>query len=246
MQKKIPELKQIIGAMIFASKNPLTIREIRRCIIEVAEAHEDELSVFADVKPADIKAALAELIANIEKYHPGFNIHEVAGGFRLQSDAECAPWLKHMLAIDKPQRLSRPALETLAIIAYRQPVARSEIEGVRGVAVGHMIKTLMEMQLVKIVGRSDLPGRPLLYGTTHSFLEHFGLKDLKELNKIEPMLVSADLGKKKKESEKGDEEKEEPVVEEIEEEVIIKPKPLEIKNNIDNEQEEPEKTTEEK
>ncbi len=229
--KKIPELKQIIGSMIFANKRPLTIREIRRCIVEVAEEHGEEIKIFTDVKNADIKNALEELVKELELHHVGFTIKEVAGGYRLQSDADCGIWLKHMLAIDKPHRLSRPALETLAIIAYRQPVARSEIEGVRGVAVGHMIKTLMEMQLVKIVGRSDLPGRPLLYGTSHTFLEHFGLKDLKELNQIEPMLVSTDLGKKKK-NDKPDADNQELAfeddVEEIIEEVLIKPKKLEI------------------
>ena len=230
---KIPELKQIIGAMIFATKRPLTVREIRRCIIDVAEEHGEEIKIFTDVKNSDIKNALEELVKELENNHVGFTIKEVAGGYRLQSDADCSVWLKHMLSIDKPQRLSRPALETLAIIAYRQPVARSEIEGVRGVAVGHMIKTLMEMQLVKIVGRSDLPGRPLLYGTSHSFLEHFGLKDLKELNQIEPMLISTDLGKKKKPAKNDDTPElmlEEDSVDEVAEEVIIKPKKLEVPN----------------
>ena len=223
---KIPELKQILGSMIFASKRPLTVREMRRCVVDVAEEHGEEIKVFTEVKNSDIKNALDELIKEMENNHVGFTIKEVAGGYRLQSDADCSVWLKHMLSIDKPQRLSRPALETLAIIAYRQPVARSEIEGVRGVAVGHMIKTLMEMQLVKIVGRSDLPGRPLLYGTSHSFLEHFGLKDLKELNQIEPMLVSTDLGKKKKTTTNDDAP--ELTLEDGEKEVIIKPKKLEV------------------
>lgn len=245
---KIPELKQILGAMIFASKRPLTIREMRRCVVEVAEEHGNEIKIFTEVKNSDIKNALAELIKGLETDHVGFNIKEVAGGYRLQSDADCSVWLKHMLSIDKPQRLSRPALETLAIIAYRQPVARSEIEGVRGVAVGHMIKTLMEMQLVKIVGRSDLPGRPLLYGTSHSFLEHFGLKDLKELNQIEPMLVSTDLGKKQKKKKDTDNNGEElnlenkETVEEVVEEVIIKPKKLEVPDIPEKQEDEPSET----
>ena len=187
---KIPELKQILGAMVFAAKRPLTVREMRRCLQEVAEAHGGATGVFGEAKNADIRNALTELAQGLEHSGCGFAIHEVAGGFRLQSEGKCGTWLRHMLAIDKPQRLSRPALETLAIVAYRQPIPRSEIEGVRGVAVGHMVRALMEMQLVKIVGRSDLPGRPLLYGTTHAFLEHFGLKDLKELSQIDPSLLA--------------------------------------------------------
>jgi segregation and condensation protein B len=91
-----------------------------------------------------------------------------------------------MLNRGKPHRVSRPMIETLAIIAYRQPIARSEIESIRGVSVGHVIKALMEMQLVRIVGRSDLPGRPFLFGTTTTFLDHFGLKSLNDLNAMQP------------------------------------------------------------
>jgi segregation and condensation protein B len=92
-----------------------------------------------------------------------------------------------MLDVGKPTKLSRPALETLAIIAYRQPISRAEMEGVRGVTVDHVLRMLMEMQLIKIVGRSELPGRPMLYGTTQLFLEHFGLKDIKQLPGIEEL-----------------------------------------------------------
>jgi len=91
-----------------------------------------------------------------------------------------------MLNRGKPQRISRPMIETLAIIAYRQPIARSEIESIRGVGVGHVVKALMEAQLVRIIGRSELPGRPFLFGTTNTFLEHFGLKNLNELNAMQP------------------------------------------------------------
>jgi len=186
---KVPELKQILGAMVFAAKRPLSIAEIRRCLKDVATEHGKETAVFLDIKNSEIKTALSLLGDELEKGHYGFRLGEVAGGYRLQSDVVCGRWLRQMLAIGKPNRLSRPGLETLSIIAYRQPVARSEIEGVRGVSVDHIIKVLMEMQLVRIVGRSDLPGRPLLYGTTQAFLEHFGLKSLKDLNDMEPMLL---------------------------------------------------------
>lgn len=196
---KVPELKQILGSMVFAAKRPLSVAEIRRCLSDVASEHGKETAVFSDIRNSEIKAALSLLGEELEKGHYGFNLTEVAGGYRLQSDGACGKWLRQLLAIGKPHRLSRPGLETLAIIAYRQPVARSEIESVRGVSVDHVIKTLMEMQLVRIVGRSDLPGRPLLYGTTHAFLEHFGLKNLKDLNDMEPMLLMGRLraGEKK-------------------------------------------------
>jgi segregation and condensation protein B len=113
---------------------------------------------------------------------------EIGGAFRFQSEACCSRWLRCLLRKDRPSRLSRPALETLAIIAYRQPIAKSEIEGIRGVTVDHILKALMELHLVRIVGRSDLPGRPFLYGTTATFLEHFGLKNLNELNEMDPTL----------------------------------------------------------
>jgi segregation and condensation protein B len=114
------------------------------------------------------------------------DVVEVSGGYRLQTSADCGPWVRRMLNRGKPQRISRPMIETLAIVAYRQPISRSEIESIRGVSVGHVVKALMEMQLVRIVGRSDLPGRPFLFGTTATFLDHFGLKSLNDLNEMQP------------------------------------------------------------
>ena len=106
---------------------------------------------------------------------------EVANGFRLQNDPACGLWLRQMLDRGKPQRLSKPALETLAVIAYRQPCTRSEVESVRGVSVDAMVRTLLEMGLIKVTGRSELPGRPWLFGTTTKFLEHFGINQISEL-----------------------------------------------------------------
>ena len=182
------ELKQIVGAMIFGVHHPLSVKEMRKCLAEVAETRGGDTAEFGRVSEDDIRTALAELGQELEKFCPGFILTEVKGRFRFQSDAACGKWLKHLLDSGRQNRLSRPALETLAIIAYRQPVTRSEIESVRGVTVDHVIKTLMEMQLVRIVGRSSLPGRPFLYGTSHVFFEHFGLKNLNELGNMEPML----------------------------------------------------------
>lgn len=183
------ELKQILGSMIFGANRSLRIGEMKKCLSDVAQSVGGEALPFAKVSEKDIRSALAELTEDMEKIKCGFFLKEVAAGFRFQSDVACGKWLKNLLDKGRPDRLSSPALETLAIIAYRQPVAKPAIEGIRGVDVSQIIKNLMEMQLVRIVGRSELPGKPFLYGTTHSFLEHFGLRDLNELNDVEPMLA---------------------------------------------------------
>jgi segregation and condensation protein B len=185
----LPELKQILGAMLFATGRALTVREMRRCLVEVARAAGGEAKAFGQARESEIRAALAALAEELGAAKCGQKLTEVAGGFRLQSDASCGKWVRHLLETGRPNRLSQPALETLAVVAYRQPVSRHEIESVRGVNVDHVIKTLMEIQLVRIVGRSELPGRPFLYGTTHLFLEHFGLRDLKELRDVDPALA---------------------------------------------------------
>lgn len=152
------------------------------------EAREKEAASRPAAKicpPAEIRKAVDEVRERLEKAGVGFGLAEVNGGYRLMSGAECGPWLRQMLSKGRATVLSRPAIETLAIVAWRQPVSRSEIESVRGVNAGHVIKALMEMQLVRIVGRSDLPGRPFLFGTTPAFLEHFGLKSLDDLERIE-------------------------------------------------------------
>ncbi len=185
------ELKRIIGAMLFAAKKPLTLAEIRRVLQQVAEqASTDGMPPARD---ASIKQAVGAVRETLEGSGLGVTLGTApgagqdGGGYRLQTDPACGPWLRNLLDLGKPTRLSRPALETLAIIAYRQPVSRSEIEGVRGVGVDAMLRTLLEMQLIKIAGRSELPGRPLLYGTTQLFLEHFGLKNVRDLPGIEQL-----------------------------------------------------------
>ena len=186
-QRESVALKQVVGAILFAARQPLTTGAIRRILQETAEAYGEQTTAFGAAKEADIKAALQALKADGESGRVGFHLADTAEGFRFQSDPAAGPWVRHMLDVGKPSRLSRPGLETLAIIAYRQPVSRADIEGVRGVAVDHVIKMLMEMQLIKIVGRSELPGRPMLYGTTALFLDHFGIKDLKDLPGIAEM-----------------------------------------------------------
>lgn len=131
-----------------------------------------------------LRKVLEELQRQFRELNCGIELIEVAGGYRFQTASDCGKWVRKMLNKGKPARLSRPAIETLAIIAYRQPVSRSEIESIRGVYAGHVVKALMEMQLVRIIGRSDLPGRPFLFGTTPAFLDHFGLKSLKDLETL--------------------------------------------------------------
>lgn len=182
-----PELKQVLGALLFASKKPLTVAEIRAALRETAQNGEPATQAFGDVAPADLQAALDALCAEIASARLGLVLVEVAGAYRFQSDAIAGTWVRQLLKIDKPQRLSRPALETLAIIAYRQPISRAEIEAVRGVGVDAMIRHLLELQLIRMAGRSDLPGRPMLYGTTQFFLEHFGLSSVKNLPGVEQL-----------------------------------------------------------
>ena len=175
----LPELKQIIGAMLFVRKEPLTVAEIRRVLSATAERRGGITSDFAKADEALVREAVDALGRELSERKAGFHVIEVAGGFRLENDANCGPWLRVMLQKGRGARLSLPALETLAIIAYRQPIAKSEIESIRGVAVDHIVKALMELHLIRIVGRSDLPGRPFLYGTTATFLDHFGLSNLR-------------------------------------------------------------------
>ena len=177
----LPELKQIIGAMLFVRKEPLTVAEIRRVLAATAERRGGITSDFAKANEALVREAVDALGRELAERKMGFHVIEVAGGFRLENDANCGPWLRTMLQKGRGARLSLPALETLAIVAYRQPCVRSEIEAVRGVAVDAILKNLLEMQLVRVVGRSELPGRPWMFGTTQKFMEHFGLKSLDDL-----------------------------------------------------------------
>lgn len=189
VESRLPEIKEILGALIFAANRPLSVADMHRCIVQVAEVGERE-AAFAEATEDDVTTALDMLAREIVDSRCGFVLDEVAGGFRLQSDINCGPWVRHLLEV-KSNRLSKPALETLAVVAHRQPVSRSNIEAVRGVAVDHVLRVLLEMQLVRIVGRSELPGRPFLYGTTQLFLDHFGLKSLDDLDGVFPMRKAA-------------------------------------------------------
>ncbi len=176
---EIPAIRRILGAMLFGAREPLSIAEMLGVLNRVAARNQ---AVAAQtLKETDIREELERLNAELIQHDAGIRVMEAAGGFRLVTDPDCGPWLRELLDLGKPPRLSRPALETLAIIAFRQPVIRSEIESVRGVNVDSIVRNLLDTQLIKVTGRSDLPGRPMMYGTTQLFLDHFGLKHLKEL-----------------------------------------------------------------
>ncbi len=166
------DLKRIVEALLFAAEAPLSLAQIAQ-VLETSDKDR-------------IKTALAELGREYDYLERAFALVEVAGGWRLRTRPEMAFWLRK-LKRQSATRLSRAALETLAIIAYKQPVLKAEIERIRGVEVSGVLRMLMEKDLVRVVGRKDLPGRPLIYGTTKRFLEVFDLKDLSDLPTLEEM-----------------------------------------------------------
>jgi len=180
-------LSQVIEALLFAAQKPLTAHELVSAI--KGAGAEDELipNEFAKTTEAQVGAALEQLKMEYVQQGRAFQLAEKAEGWQLVSDPAYAPWVRQLFPAVKPARLTPPSLETLAIIAYRQPITRADIEAVRGVAVDGVLQNLMERGLVKIGGRAEVPGRPLLYETTQFFLEHFGLRDLNELPNAEEL-----------------------------------------------------------
>ena len=177
----LPELKQIVGALLFAAKEPLTIKRMRKAMIETGNGFGGPYEQYAKATDKQIEGALEQLQEDLEKAKVGLSVAKVAEAYRLQNDAACGPFVRALLEKNQAMRLSRPALETLAIVAYRQPCLRSEIEEVRGVSVDAVLRKLIDMQLVRVVRRSELPGRPWLFGTTQKFLEHFGINTIDDL-----------------------------------------------------------------
>ncbi len=159
-------LKYIIESLLFVSESPVTIDKLKLMI------------GIPDTKK--IRSAIEDLMEEYALRKGGFLLQQVAGGYQFRTRAKYNPWIKKFIQ-PSPPRLSRAALETLAIIAYNQPVIRSDIDTIRGVDSGSVIKVLMEKKLVRVLGRKKIPGRPLIYGTTRHFLEVFGLKNLKDL-----------------------------------------------------------------
>lgn len=177
------ELKYILEAVLFSSQKPLSSRELRDLLAEAAEKSEDPaVKPFKKSKEGDLTAALEQLEREHTQAARSYRLVCVAGSWQFVSQPEYAPWLKALYGErNRPPRLSQPALETLAIIAYRQPVTRAEIEQIRGVSIDGVMQTLLERGLIEPVGRAEVVGRPMTYGTTPLFLEYFGLRSLEEL-----------------------------------------------------------------
>jgi segregation and condensation protein B len=180
-------LDKVIEALLFSAQRPLSIREITTAIKSAEDPAAAGPNEFARVREAEVAAAIEQLKTEYVEQGRAFQLIEKAEGWQLATDPKYAPWVRQLFPVPKPARLSAPALETLAIIAYRQPITRADVEAVRGVNIDGVLQTLMERGLVKIAGRAEIPGRPLLYETTQFFLDHFGLRDLDELPNVEEL-----------------------------------------------------------
>jgi segregation and condensation protein B len=180
-------LSKIVEALLFSAQKPLAIDEMTAAIRGAGGEDELEPNEFAKVRDAEVAAALEQLKIDYIQQERAFQLVEKADGWQLVTDPNCGHWVRQLFPGPKPARLSAPALETLAIIAYRQPITRADVEAVRGVTIDGVLQTLMERGLVKISGRAEIPGRPLLYETTQFFLEHFGLRHLDELPNAEEL-----------------------------------------------------------
>ena len=178
-------LKSILASLLFAAGEPVSIARLA--------------AVFDDVPRAAVQKALAEMASQYAAENRGIVIDEVAGGFQMRTPKDHAGYVRKLLAA-RPPRLSRPLMETVAIVAYRQPITRPEIEQLRGVDTGGVLETLLERRMIKIAGRKEAPGRPMVYATTDEFLEIFGLKDLEslpdlsEFREIERSIEQANTG----------------------------------------------------
>jgi len=201
------ELKFILESLLFSAQKPINTKELRELFAAAAEQPDGDESAkaFKAVKEPDLTLALEELARDHEQAGRSYRLVCVAGAWQFVTQPEYAPWLKALVGQRlRPPRLSQPALETLAIIAYRQPITRAEMEQIRGVSVDGVMQTLVERGLVEQVGRAEVVGRPMTYGTTALFLEYFGLPGLQglpaadELRRLviqkPPAPVTADAG----------------------------------------------------
>ncbi len=188
------ELTAVIEALLIASEDPLSSSELARLVrARVAETEDDilsedpagelpaELKALADIDESAVSLAISSLNASYEATGRSFLCSERAKGWKIYTRPDYADFVRQLFPGRKPSKLSGPAMETLAIIAYRQPIAKASIEAVRGVSCDGMLQKLLDRELIRIGGRADLPGRPLLYETTDLFFEHFGVKSVDDL-----------------------------------------------------------------
>lgn len=180
-------LVNVIEALLFSATKPLSPKEIADALRRAGAEDEFSPNEFAKAREPEVAAALEQLKIQCIEQNRGFQLVEKAEGWQFATDPQYARWVRELIPGPKPARLTSPALETLAIIAYRQPITRADVEAVRGVNIDGVVQTLMERGLVKISGRAEIPGRPLLYETTQFFLDHFGLRSLDELPNVEEL-----------------------------------------------------------
>ncbi|NNE27316.1 MAG: SMC-Scp complex subunit ScpB [Saprospiraceae bacterium] len=168
-------IKGVIEALLFVNEKPITLDQIKK--------------VLESVTPTEIKKAIESLNEDYSARSGGLTIEEIAGGYQMLSNPSYVSYVRSFYKTRHKEKLSKPALETLAIIAYKQPVTRSDIEMIRGVNSDGVVAHLLDKELIKMAGRKDVPGRPFLYGTTKQFLEYFGLKSLDTLPNLEELEV---------------------------------------------------------
>ncbi len=173
------EAKIILESILFISGEPLKIESIGKIL---------------ELEKGDVERIVKDLVSEYQLKDSGIIVAEVAEGVQMVTNPVSAPWVKKMLATSVPTRLSRQSLETLAIVAYKQPIIKAEVESIRGVGSDGVLKTLLERRLIKILGRKEAPGRPLMYSTTKEFLQYFGLKDLAELPTLKEFQEIDDIG----------------------------------------------------
>jgi segregation and condensation protein B len=161
------ELKAILESLLFVTAEPVPLERL--------------MVALGTVSRIELRQALQSLREDFDRDGRGVQVVELAGGYQMVTRAEYAPWITRLAKAKASPKLSRSAMESLAIIAYKQPIVRSEIEQIRGVEVSGVLRTLLERKLIRMVGRKDVPGRPIMYGTTKLFLQQFGLSDLSQL-----------------------------------------------------------------
>lgn len=192
-------LNKIVEALLFASREPVDSKKIAKIIRKVSKREEADQNLCS-VKYTEIDEVIDKLNKGYDRKKSPYLIQERSTGWRIYTRIDYASYIRELFPDQKPTRLSAPALETLAIVAYRQPITKAAIEAVRGVNVDGVLQSLIERGLVSIAGRSDLPGKPFLYKTSSNFLEHFGIKDVEDLpNSAE--LRSVDLPQPESEKE---------------------------------------------
>ena len=165
--------KSILEALLFVAGEPVTSGSIAKA---------------SEIEESEIKKLMAELISEYRERNSGLQIVEIAEGFQMMTSPDLSLWIKRFKNVNQSNKLSQPALETLAIIAYKQPITKLEIDQLRGVNSDGAVKSLLDKKLIKIVGKKETPGRPFLYGTTKEFLQYFGLKNLSDLPPINDFL----------------------------------------------------------